>query len=120
MGSLEEACDVVNELAPEHLEIVARDEDEIAARIRHAGAIFFGAHTPEAVGDYFAGPNHVLPTGGASRFSSALGVNNFLRRTSLIRYTREELQETAHNIAALAESEGLDAHARSALIRLED
>lgn len=119
VGSLEEACELVNELAPEHLEIIMRDEDEAAARTRHAGAIFFGAHTPEAVGDYFAGPNHVLPTGGASRFSSALGVHNFLRRTSIIRYTRDELNETARMIAALAEAEGLDAHARAALIRLE-
>ncbi|PYS76885.1 MAG: histidinol dehydrogenase, partial [Acidobacteria bacterium] len=91
VGSLEEACELVNELAPEHLEINMRDEEGAAARVRHAGAIFFGAHTPEAVGDYFAGPNHVLPTGGAARFSSALGVHNFLRRTSVIRYTREEL-----------------------------
>jgi len=91
-----------------------------AARVSHAGAIFYGGYTPEAVGDYFAGPNHVLPTGGASRFSSALGVHNFQRRTSVIRYTREELQETAPLIAALAEAEGLDAHARSALIRLKD
>jgi histidinol dehydrogenase len=120
VGSLEEACELVNELAPEHLEIITRDEDEAAALVRHAGAIFFGAHTPEAVGDYFAGPNHVLPTGGASRFSSALGVQNFLRRTSTIRYTREELSETARQIAALAEAEGLSAHARSALIRLEE
>lgn len=120
VGTLEEACELVNELAPEHLEIIARDEDEAAARVRHAGAIFFGAHTPEAVGDYFAGPNHVLPTGGASRFSSALGVQDFLRRTSIIRYTREELQRTAPLIAALAEAEGLDAHARSALIRIKD
>jgi histidinol dehydrogenase len=117
--TLEEACDIVNELAPEHLEIITRDPDAAAARVRHAGAIFFGAHTPEAVGDYFAGPNHVLPTGGASRFSSALGVHNFLRRTSVIRYTREELSQTAPLIAALAEAEGLDAHARSALIRVE-
>jgi histidinol dehydrogenase len=118
--TIEEACELVNELAPEHLEIIARDEDAVAARVRHAGAIFFGAHTPEAVGDYFAGPNHVLPTGGASRFSSALGVQNFLRRTSVIRYTREELSRTAPLIAALAEAEGLDAHARSALIRIKD
>jgi len=120
VATLEEACDVVNELAPEHLEIITRDEESTAALVRHAGAIFFGAHTPEAVGDYFAGPNHVLPTGGASRFSSALGVHNFLRRTSTVRYTREELQETAQQIAALAEAEGLDAHARSALIRLKE
>ena len=120
VGAIEEACALVNELAPEHLEIIAREEDSVAARIRHAGAIFFGAHTPEAVGDYFAGPNHVLPTGGASRFSSALGVQVFLRRTSVIRYTREELSRTAPLIAALAEAEGLDAHARSALIRLKE
>ena len=118
--TLEEACELVNELAPEHLEIITRCPDEAAVLIRHAGAIFFGAHAPEAVGDYIAGPNHVLPTGGASRFSSALGVHNFLRRTSVIRYTREELTHTAPLIAALARAEGLDAHARSALIRLED
>src|SRR5205085_3457208 len=109
VATLEEACDTVNELAPEHLEIITRDEEKTAALIRHAGAIFFGAHTPEAVGDYFAGPNHVLPTGGASRFSSALGVQNFLRRTSTVRYTRDELNKTAPMIAALAEAEGLDA-----------
>ncbi|MDT5295870.1 MAG: histidinol dehydrogenase [Acidobacteriota bacterium] len=119
VATLEEACELVNELAPEHLEIIVRDEEAAAARVRHAGAIFFGAYTPEAVGDYFAGPNHVLPTGGASRFSSALGVHDFLRRTSIIRYTREELEQTAPLIAALAGAEGLDAHARSALIRLK-
>jgi histidinol dehydrogenase len=119
-ADLEEACELVNRLAPEHLEIVTRDDERTAARIRHAGAIFFGPHTPEAVGDYFAGPNHVLPTGGSARFSSALGVHNFLRRTSTIRYTREELNETAPLIAALARAEGLDAHARSATIRLEE
>ena len=117
--TLSEACDFVNELAPEHLEIVARGEDELAARVRHAGAIFLGAHTPEAVGDYFAGPNHVLPTGGAARFSSALGVYDFLRRTTVLRYSEREMARTAHMIAALARAEGLDAHARSALIRLE-
>jgi len=118
VGTIEEACEIVNQLAPEHLELMMREAEAVSARIRHAGAIFFGEHTPEAVGDYFAGPNHILPTGGASRFSSALGVHNFLRRTSIIRYTREELQQTAPLIAALAEAEGLDAHARSALVRL--
>ncbi len=114
-----EACAFVNELAPEHLEIITRDDDAVAANIKHAGAIFFGAHTPEAVGDYFAGPNHVLPTGSAARFSSALGVSDFVRRTSILRYSREEMRETAQMIAALAHAEGLDAHARSALIRIE-
>ncbi len=117
---IEEACAVVNELAPEHLEIIVRDEDEAAARDPHARAIFFGPYTPVAVGDYYAGPNHVLPTGGAARFSSALGVNDFVRRTSVIRYTRDELNETARAIATLARAEGLDAHARSALIRMEE
>jgi histidinol dehydrogenase len=118
-GGVEEVCALVNELAPEHLEIIARAEDEIIDGVRNAGAIFCGAHAPEAVGDYIAGPNHVLPTGGAARFSSALGVQNFLKRTSVIRYTRAELERTAPMIAALAGAEGLDAHARSAMIRLE-
>ncbi|OLE52898.1 MAG: histidinol dehydrogenase [Acidobacteria bacterium 13_1_20CM_3_53_8] len=117
---LEEACEVANRLAPEHLEIMTREDDLVASRVRNAGAIFFGAHTPEAVGDYFAGPNHVLPTSGAARFSSALGVYDFLKRTTLLRYSREELRQTAGMIAALAQSEGLDAHARSILIRQEE
>ena len=120
VADIEEACAIVNELAPEHLEIIVRDEETAASRVRHAGAIFFGPYAPEAVGDYFAGPNHVLPTGGASRFSSALGVSDFQRRTSMIRYTREELKESGRMIAALARAEGLDAHARSALIRMEE
>ncbi|HEX8632881.1 MAG TPA: histidinol dehydrogenase [Pyrinomonadaceae bacterium] len=120
LNDLDEACELVNTLAPEHLEIMTRDAEDFAARVRHAGAIFLGEHTPEAVGDYFAGPNHVLPTGGAARFSSALGVYDFVKRTSLLRYSSAELGSTAHLIAALARAEGLDAHARSALIRLED
>ena len=117
--SLDEACALVNAFAPEHLEILTRDAEAFAAGVRHAGAIFLGEHTPEAVGDYFAGPNHVLPTNGAARFSSALGVYDFVKRTSILRYTPDELKETAHMIAALARAEGLDAHARSALIRLD-
>lgn len=120
VSDMDEACAVVNDLAPEHLEIMARDEETIARGVRHAGAIFFGAHTPEAVGDYFAGPNHVLPTGGASRFSSALGVYDFVRRTSMLRFSRDEMVQTARAIARLAQSEGLDAHANSALVRLEE
>jgi histidinol dehydrogenase len=112
-----EGCALVNEMAPEHLEIVARDEEQTASRIRHAGAIFFGDCTPEAVGDYMAGPNHVLPTGGAARFSSALGVYDFQKRTSMLKFSSSELERTAPMIAALAHAEGLDAHARSALIR---
>jgi len=116
---LEEACDIVNELAPEHLELICRDDELIASKIRHAGAIFFGDQTPEATGDYLAGPNHVLPTSRAARFSSALGVYDFLKRTSILRFTPNELQQTASMIATLARAEGLEAHARSALLRLE-
>jgi histidinol dehydrogenase len=121
LNDLDEACELVNKLAPEHLEIMLRrDAEAFASRVRHAGAIFLGEHTPEAVGDYFAGPNHVLPTGGAARFSSALGVYDFVKRTSLLRYSSAELGNTAQMIAALARAEGLEAHARSALIRVED
>lgn len=120
VDDLPEACALVNEFAPEHLEIMTRDAEDFAADVRHAGAIFLGEHTPEAVGDYFAGPNHVLPTGGAARFSSALGVYDFVKRTSIMRYSPGELRNTAHMIACIAQAEGLDAHARSALIRLEN
>ncbi|MFN2456548.1 MAG: histidinol dehydrogenase, partial [Pyrinomonadaceae bacterium] len=85
VGGLDEACAIANELAPEHLELMTNDDDGVAAQIHEAGAIFFGPNTPEAVGDYLAGPNHVLPTGGAARFSSALGVYDFVKRTSLLR-----------------------------------
>jgi histidinol dehydrogenase len=119
VDDLAEACAIVNELAPEHLEIVTSDDETIAGKIRHAGAIFFGSYTPEAVGDYLAGPNHVLPTGRTARFSSALGVYDFVRRTSMLHYSREQLERSAETISALAEAEGLDAHQQSVLIRLE-
>jgi histidinol dehydrogenase len=120
VDDLDEACALVNEIAPEHLQIIAGDEEGVASRIRHAGAIFFGEQTPEAVGDYLAGPNHVLPTGGAARFSSALGVYDFQKRTSTLRFSAAELNCTAPFIATLARAEGLEGHARSALIRQED
>jgi histidinol dehydrogenase len=120
VDDIDEACAIVNELAPEHLEIVASDDEVIAAKIRHAGAIFFGAYTPEAVGDYLAGPNHVLPTGRTARFSSALGVYDFVKRTSMLSYSQEALARSAEKIGVLAEAEGLQAHARSALIRTRD
>jgi len=119
VDDIDEACAIVNELAPEHVEIVASDDEAIAERIRHAGAIFFGPYTPEVVGDYLAGPNHVLPTGRTARFSSALGVYDFVKRTSMLRYSREQLERSTEKIAALAEAEGLDAHRQSVLIRLE-
>ena len=117
---VEEGCDLVNELAPEHLEIMAANEEAIAAKVRNAGAIFFGQFTPEAVGDYLAGPNHVLPTGGAARFSSALSVRDFVKRTNTVKFSETELARTAQMIATLARSEGLEAHARSVLIRVEE
>jgi histidinol dehydrogenase len=117
--TLDEACAIVNELAPEHVEIVTTDDEAIADKIHHAGAIFFGAYTPEAVGDYIAGPNHVLPTGKTARFSSALGVYDFVKRTSLLRYDEKAFANVAESVAVLAECEGLAGHARSALIRKE-
>jgi histidinol dehydrogenase len=117
---MDEAAELVNELAPEHLEIMAADEEQIVARIRHAGAIFFGEQSPEAVGDYLAGPNHVLPTGRTARFSSALGVHDFIKRTNTIKFSAAETERTAEMIAALARAEGLEAHARSVLLRLTD
>ena len=115
--TLDEACALVNELAPEHVEIVTNDDEAVATKIRHAGAIFFGSYTPEAVGDYLAGPNHVLPTSRTARFSSALGVYDFVKRTSLLRYEAEAFEKVAESVAVLAECEGLGAHARSASIR---
>jgi histidinol dehydrogenase len=117
--SLAAACALVDRIAPEHVEVITEDDEATAAEINHAGAIFIGAYSPEPVGDYFAGTNHVLPTGGAARFSSALGVYDFLKRTSVIRYTREELARTASSIERLALAEGFEAHARSATIRYE-
>ncbi|HEY8204786.1 MAG TPA: histidinol dehydrogenase [Pyrinomonadaceae bacterium] len=119
VNDLDEACAIVNQLAPEHLELVTRADEAIAANILHTGAIFFGPYTPEVVGDYFAGPNHVLPTAGAARFSSALGVYDFVKRTTMLRYSREALRGSAQKIATLATAEGLEAHARSAAIRLD-
>ena len=115
-----QACALVNQLAPEHLHLIVAAEESVTPHIKHAGAIFFGSHTPEVVGDYWAGPNHVLPTGGAARFSSALGVYDFVKRTSVIRYSEPQLRKSIPQIAALAESEGLYAHAGSAKIRMGD
>ena len=115
--TIDEACALVNELAPEHVEIVTSDDEAVAGKIRHAGAIFFGSYTPEAVGDYLAGPNHVLPTSRTARFSSALGVYDFVKRTSLLRYTKDAFAEVADKVAVLAECEGLTGHAKSAQYR---
>ena len=117
--SLDAACELADHLAPEHVEVITANSEDTAAKIHHAGAIFIGPYSPEPVGDYFAGTNHVLPTGGTARFSSALGVYDFLKRTSVIRYTQAELRRTAALIDRLARAEGFDAHARAATIRVD-
>jgi histidinol dehydrogenase len=109
---------LVDRLAPEHLEIAVDDPEPLAASITHAGAIFLGHHTPEAVGDYCGGPNHVLPTARSARFSSGLNVLDFMKRTTLLKCSREALRAIGPAAVALGESEGLQAHARSVTIRL--
>jgi histidinol dehydrogenase len=116
--SMREAIEVANRRAPEHLAIVAEGAERVAAAIRHAGAIFLGDDTPEPVGDYLAGPSHVLPTGGTARYASPLGVYDFVKRTSVIRYTRSRLAEDADAIIALAEAEGLFGHAEAVRLRV--
>lgn len=118
VGKLDEAILLVDRLAPEHLEIAAEDADSYVDRIRNAGAIFIGAHTPEAIGDYVAGSNHVLPTARSARFSSGLGVLDFMKRTSLLKCGPEQLRALGPSAIALGKAEGLDAHARSVAIRL--
>jgi histidinol dehydrogenase len=116
--SLDEAPALVDRLAPEHLELAVADPDAMAAKVRHAGAIFLGRFAPEAVGDYVAGPNHVLPTARTARFSSGLGVQDFLKRTTLVACDATSLAAIGPAAITLAEAEGLDAHARSIAVRL--
>ncbi len=115
---LAEALPLVDAVAPEHLEIAAADAEQLAGRVRNAGAIFIGAHTPEAIGDYVAGPNHVLPTARSARFSSGLGVLDFMKRTSILKCGPEQLRALADAAITLGAAEGLDAHVRSVAIRL--
>jgi histidinol dehydrogenase len=115
-----EAVDVINQLAPEHVQITARNAAELADRIDNAGAIFVGAWSPVALGDYAAGPSHVLPTGGSARFASGLSANDFLRRSSVLSFTREGLAALADDVRLLAHKEGLTAHAASVDVRLAD
>lgn len=112
-----EAIAVSNEIAPEHLEVSVDEPFRYLADIRHAGSIFLGRNAPEALGDYFAGPNHTLPTSGTARFSSPLGVDDFVKRSSFTYYTKEALAAEAEKIGFFARREGLEAHARSALVR---
>ena len=116
---LEEAAGISNTIAPEHVELLGREAEALLDKIRHAGSIFLGEDSPVAVGDYIAGPSHVLPTGGTARFFSGLTVNDFLKRSAVISYNKEALKESAQEVITLAESEGLPAHAQSVRIRLE-
>jgi histidinol dehydrogenase len=116
----EEAIDAINEVAPEHLELVAHEPFELLGQIKHAGAIFLGKNSSEPVGDYFAGPNHVLPTSGTARFSSPLSVDDFTKKSSIISYGTDALFNDGRKISKLARLEGLEAHARAIDLRLEE
>ena len=118
--SLEEAAEVSNRIAPEHLELSVEDPEALLGQIRHAGAIFMGRYTAEALGDYCAGPNHVLPTSGTARFSSPLGVYDFQKRSSIIGFTAPGADRMGRVASVLARGEGLTAHARSAEYRVND
>jgi histidinol dehydrogenase len=118
--SLEEGADVINQIAPEHLEIMTKDPMSLLGKIKHAGAIFLGEYSSEPVGDYFAGSNHVLPTSGTARFSGPLNVDDFTKKSSVIRYSEQALKENGEKISAFARLEGLEAHARAIDVRLED
>ncbi len=117
---LNTAIDIANEIAPEHLELCVDNPFDYLDRIRHAGSIFMGRNCPEALGDYFAGPNHTLPTSGTARFSSPLSVDDFVKKTQYTYYTKDALSRVAKDVAYFAEKEGLTAHAKSAIIRLEE
>ena len=119
VADLDTAIDLSNQIAPEHLELQIRDSLTRAGQIRNAGAVFLGNYTPEPMGDYMAGPNHVLPTAGTARFSSALSVDTFVKKTSLIRYSKGAFEREARDVIRLAEIEGLGAHANSVKIRLK-
>ncbi|MFA6395376.1 MAG: histidinol dehydrogenase, partial [Sulfurimonas sp.] len=116
--SMEEAVKLMNEIAPEHLEVATANPFELLASIKHAGAIFLGHNTPEAIGDYVAGPNHTLPTGGTAKFYSPLGVENFMKKSSIISFSRQGIQEIGEACALIANTEGLGAHEASVRCRL--
>ena len=115
----DEACRLADEIAPEHLHIATDDAEELAEKISHAGAIFLGNYTPVALGDYVAGPSHVLPTSGTARFASGLSANSFLRSTSLLHFTRQGMEDLAADVRVLATKEGLTGHRASVEVRME-
>jgi histidinol dehydrogenase len=116
----DEACALADEIAPEHLHIATEDADRLAEKIEHAGAIFLGNDTPVALGDYAAGPSHVLPTSGTARFASGLSANDFLRAGSILHFTRQGMMELARDVRVLATKEGLTAHRASVDVRMKD
>lgn len=118
--SIRDAIDISNEIAPEHLELCVDSPFDYLDLVRHAGSVFLGRNCPEALGDYFAGPNHTLPTGGTARFSSPLSVDDFVKKMQYTYYSRDALEDVASDVALFARKEGLTAHARSALVRKED
>lgn len=118
--SMDEAIELMNEIAPEHLEVMTHNPFELLAKIKHAGAIFLGQNTPEPIGDYMAGPNHTLPTGSTAKFYSPLNVENFLKKSSIISFSHEAIQELGEACALLADTEGLSAHAASVRVRLKN
>ena len=118
--TLDAAIEIANEIAPEHLELCVDNPFDYLDKIRHAGSIFMGRNCPEALGDYFAGPNHTLPTSGTARFSSPLSVDDFVKKTQYTYYTKEALARVAEDVAFFANKEGLGAHAKSAIVRMED
>jgi histidinol dehydrogenase len=119
VGNLDDAITLANLLAPEHLELLVAAPTALLPRVRHAGAVFLGGHTPEVVGDYVAGPNHVLPTAGTARFASALSAEDFVKRSSIIEYSRGGLRDAAPHLKTLARIEGLDGHGNAAALRLD-
>lgn len=119
-SNMEEAVELMNKIAPEHLEVMTKNPFELLPFIKHAGAIFLGENTPEPIGDYIAGPNHTLPTGGTARFYSPLNVENFLKKSSIISFSRKAINDLGEPCALLADTEGLTAHAKSVRVRLED
>jgi histidinol dehydrogenase len=116
--TMDEAIGLMNQIAPEHLEVITANPMELLPKIKHAGAIFLGKYTPEPIGDYVAGPNHTLPTGGTAKFFSPLSVENFLKKSSIISMSKEGLSEIGDACALIANTEGLTAHAESVMIRL--
>ena len=118
-NNLSQAIDFANELAPEHLELCVKNPVEYIGRVDNAGSVFLGNYSPESVGDYYAGPNHVLPTGGTARFFSPLSVDSFIKKSSFIYYTSSALDSAKDNIITLADAEGLTAHANAVAVRFK-